>query len=738
MKVFVAIVPTLLLACSQGAELDDQIVEENSSDVIGSNADPGARITFNQVGLSVGLDRRNEPASAGAFTSTGTYPYGGLLADLNNDGLLDYYAVNHGQHPHLSGLFLNNGAGGFGQNLFTVSLLASRVSFPNLDLSNEIKFVGDLTGDGRVDLYFVSWSGRGVMCVNQGVVQRSDWTGPSYLCTGTTDGLAFQDVNGDGRIDVLGLDITNFDPYTAYYSQSAQYLWRLNNGTADITSWPTTTDFLSLRVTDPSAAAAPFVDLNNDKIPDKVVGIVQPPGSRGPNATATGGLRVFIGQASGSYVQQTQTGLEAVTQPITRIEDVNDDGCLDIGTDPTGYRDNQNWYVQNRVGSTCNVTFTSTARTALPYYPGFRRYAVDVDNSGVLSKVVIIHKAYGNNDGRPGGVSIYRKQVDNSYAVVTPSQSGIAINGTDSTEFYANSLTPGDWNDDGRVDLAGVGSRTIPGTDAGFALWSSTLTTTNSWIKVALPSVTGFFRGAATIEVFDAGFVGDPSHLVTPPKVLYTGKVWPTQTYHFGIGTRSGVDVRVTFPDGRQATRTGVTPTSRISMQPTTIGAEPVVAVAIATPTTVAVGERITFSGIGSSAPGSSIVRYDWDLGNGLSISGGTEYYAYSQPGTYAVRLKVTDANGNTATASVTVVVTASIAPPIAIANTVFTPSIPSTFRAVRVEWYFDGNLASVATAAPFSYSLNLSPAAGAHQITARAFDSAGTRSDSPPVTIQN
>lgn len=738
MKVFVVIVPTLLVACSQGAELDDPAIAVVASDVIGSNADPGARITFNQVALSVGLDRRNEPASAGAFLSTGTYPYGGLLADLNNDGLLDYYAVNHGQHPHLSGLFLNNGAGGFGQNLFTVSLLPSPVSYPNLDLSNEIKFVGDLTGDGKVDLYFVSWSGRGVMCVNQGVVQRADWTGPSYLCSGTTDGLSFQDVNGDGRIDVLGLDITNFDPYTAYYSQSAQYLWRLNNGTPDITSWPTTTDFLSLRVTDPSAAAAPFVDLNNDKIPDKIVGIVQPPGSRGPNATATGGQQVYIGQVSGGYVQQTQTGLEAVTQPITRIEDVNDDGCLDIGTDPTGYRDNQNWYVQNRVGTTCSVTFAPVARTALPYYPGFRRYAVDVDNSGVLSKVVIIHKGYGTNDNRPGGVSIYRKQLDNSYAVVTPTQSGIAINGTDPTEFYADSLMAGDWNDDGRMDLSGVGSRTIPGTDAGFALWSSTLASTNSWIKVALPSVTGFFRGAATIEVFDAGFVGDASHLVTPPKVLLTGKAWPTQSYHFGIGTRSAVDVRVTFPDGRQATRTGVTPTSRISMQPTTTTTQPVVAVAVVTPTTATVGQRITYSGVGSSSAGSSIVRYDWDLGDGGTMSGGTEFYAYSRPGTYIVRLRVTDSNGNTGTTSVTVGVADTTAAAISIANTVFTPNIPSTFRAAKVEWYFDGNLATVATAAPFSYSLNLTPAAGAHQIVARAIDGSGARSDSPPVTIQN
>ncbi|HEX2690313.1 MAG TPA: VCBS repeat-containing protein [Kofleriaceae bacterium] len=564
-KVFLTIGLGLPLACGPGGDE----VESAQQPAIGSNSDPDPSIAFTQVGRTVGIDRSREPPSAGVFHPTGTLAYGSWLADLDGDGRLDYFAVNHSQTPHLSGLFINNGAGGFGKNLFTVSFQPSTVSFPNLDLSNEMRFVGDLTGDGLVDFYFVSWSGFGVMCVNRGVAQHADWTGPSYLCFGTTDGVAFADVNGDGKIDVLQLDATNFDVYTAYYSQTAPYVWRLNNGTPNIQTWPTTTSFLALRVTDPSAAAAPFVDLNNDGIPDKIVGIVLPPARRGPHSTSTGGQQVFLGQANGTYVLKTATGLEAATAPITRIEDVNDDGCLDIGTDITAYRDNQTWYLQNKTGATCNVTFTATPRTALPYYPGYKRYSVDIDNSGLLSKVVIIHNGYGSNNGRPGGVSIYRTLPNGSYSVITPTQSGINIDGTAPSEFYADNLSPGDWNDDGRLDLGGTGSDTIPNADTGFALWTSALATTNSWIKVTLPSVTGFFTGTATIELFDAGFVGDATHLVTPPKVLYTGKAWASQVYHFGIGTRSSVDVRVTFPDGRQIVRAGVAPASRIAIQPT-------------------------------------------------------------------------------------------------------------------------------------------------------------------------
>ena len=531
--------------------------------------DPDPRITFTQVAMAVGIDRRNEPASSGPFPPDPTVAYGAWLADLDGDGRLDYYAVNHGQTPHLSGLFINDGAGRFGRNLFTVSLRRARGHDPRIWNSNEMRFVGDLTGDGLVDFYFLGWGGRGVMCVNRGVARHTDWTGPSFVCFGTTDGLAFADVDGDGRIDVLALAGTaNFDAYTAYYAHTARYVWRLNNGTPDIRTWPTTADFLALRVTDPSAVAAPFVDLDGDRIPDKIVGVPLPAADRGRYGTATASHQVFLGQASGAYVLKAGTGLEAVTEPITRIEDINDDGCLDVGTDATGYRDNQSWYIQNRSGSTCTVTFTATPRTALPCYPGFKRYPVDIDNSGRLSKVVLVHRAYGNDDGRPAGATICRRLRDGTYAVIAPEQSGIDITASSDIEFYGDNLSPGDWNDDGRIDLAGSGRADIPGSDSGFALWTSRLETTNRWIKITLPTVTGFFAGSASIEVFDAGFAGDRTRLVTPPRVLYPGKAWASQVYHLGIGTRTAVDVRVTFPDGRQAVRRGVEPRSRITIDP--------------------------------------------------------------------------------------------------------------------------------------------------------------------------
>ncbi|HEX3482031.1 MAG TPA: PKD domain-containing protein [Kofleriaceae bacterium] len=697
---------------------------------IGSPADPAPGVTFTQVGLSAGIDRSREPATAGPFNGSNTEAYGAWLADLDGDGRLDYYAVNHGQSPHSSGLFLNTGTGGFGPNLFTVGLQPSGVDPPNLGNSNEMRFVGDLNGDGLVDFFFLGWSGFGTLCINQGVAQHADWTGPSFTCYGTADGLAFADVNGDGKIDVLSLDIAGFDTYTAYYAQTASYVWRLNNGDPDINHWPTTRDFAALRPTDPSAwAAAPFVDLDNDGIPDKIVGIPGAEGNRGGYGTSPLGQQVFLGRPDGTYALQAATGLESVTQPITRIEDINGDGCLDIGTDLTGYRDNQSWYVQNKTGSICTATFTATPRTALPFFPGFKHYSVDIDNSGLLSQAVVIHAGYGNNDGRPGGVSLYRKLPDGGYTAITPTQSGIDLN-----EFYADNLSPGDWNDDGKLDLGGSGNP-CSGSDSGFGLWTSNLATTNRWIKVTLPTVTGFFAGAATIEVFDAGFAGDPAHLVTPPRQLTTGRAWASQVYHFGIGTRSAVDVRVTFPDGRQVVRSAVAPASRIAIQP--ISNAPPVAVASAQPTAVAIGEAVAFDGSASSDPDGSVVAYRWDFGDGAQATAATASHAYAAAGAYVATLTVTDDAGSTATSALTISVADTVAPAIAITGAVFTPAVSDNVGVVKVEWRFDGALVATATAAPFSYALDLTPGAGPHTLVARAFDAAGNTTDSAPIAIQ-
>ena len=236
--------------------------------------------------------------------------------------------------------------------------------------------------------------------------------------------------------------------------------------------------------------------------------------------------------------------------------------------------------------------------------------------------------------------------------------------------------------------------------------------------------------------MFDAGFVGDASHLVTPPKLLTTGRAWASQVYHFGIGTRSAVDVRVTFPGGRQVVRAAVAPASRIVVQPTSD--LPPTAVAAAQPTSVAIGQAVAFDGSASSDPDGTIASYSWDFGDGSHATAASPSHAYASAGAFVARLTVTDDSGSTATATVTIHVADTTPPAIRITGAVFTPAVSDDVGVVKVEWYFDGGLSATTTAAPFSYTLNLTPMAGLHTLIARAFDAAGNAVDSAPITVQN
>jgi PKD repeat protein len=93
------------------------------------------------------------------------------------------------------------------------------------------------------------------------------------------------------------------------------------------------------------------------------------------------------------------------------------------------------------------------------------------------------------------------------------------------------------------------------------------------------------------------------------------------------------------------------------TVQPVTVGAGSAPAADfLINPTTANVGETVFFNGTVSSAgTGHSIVRYDWNFGDGNRRSGSNVSHVYSVAGTYNVMLTVTDEVGQTAQAVKTV-----------------------------------------------------------------------------------
>jgi PKD repeat protein len=88
-------------------------------------------------------------------------------------------------------------------------------------------------------------------------------------------------------------------------------------------------------------------------------------------------------------------------------------------------------------------------------------------------------------------------------------------------------------------------------------------------------------------------------------------------------------------------------------------------AVIYATPNPMKIAPYTTlFSGLDSTSTSSTVVRWNWDFGDGGDGNPQTDeemlvVHRYDNPGTYTVALTVTDANGSTNTTSTSVVVTA-------------------------------------------------------------------------------
>lgn len=209
----------------------------------------------------------------------------------------------------------------------------------------------------------------------------------------------------------------------------------------------------------------------------------------------------------------------------------------------------------------------------------------------------------------------------------------------------------------------------------------------------------------------------------------------PTHTYTVA-GTYNAV-LTVTDDNGATDTAT-VTITANANQAPT--------AVANATPTAGQVPLTIAFVGGGSTDADGSIVGYSWDFGDSNTANTADVSHTYGATGTYNAVLTVTDDNGATDTASITIDVNpVPNVPPTAVASCVPTSgkepltvvcnssgSSDSDGTIVGWQWDFgDGYTANTASA---SHAI---AAAGNYTVTLTVTDNAGGQStDTVDVTV--
>lgn len=94
-------------------------------------------------------------------------------------------------------------------------------------------------------------------------------------------------------------------------------------------------------------------------------------------------------------------------------------------------------------------------------------------------------------------------------------------------------------------------------------------------------------------------------------------------------------------------------------------------------------GATATFNGSGSNDPDGTIVSYSWSFGDGSNGSGVSVQHAYASPGTYSVRLTVTDDDGASDTTTQQVSVTEAAKPDLIAGSLSYSPPRPAIGESV-------------------------------------------------------
>lgn len=373
------------------------------------------------------------------------------LADLDGDGRLD--AVTSGSAVTV---LRGNGDGTFQPPVFYAP-------------GNYSTAIADFNGDGHADVAATDSSGEISLLINDGsgaFAAARDYNLPVLYC------MTAADINDDHLNDVLSTD----------FSGNLYVLYGQPDGTLGSP--------VPLGITN-SGGCISVADFNKDGIPDLVI-------------QSDSGLSILYGKGDGTFTPGSQ--LQIPFSPgIVRIGDLNNDGILDlvVYTLPGGIQ----VYIGNKDGSfTLNRTHISTPDTNL--------ILTDVDGDGNLDLVdgsVFFlgdgHGGFGpaqnlgfyalaapdlNGDQKPDFISV------ENNALVTYLNSGndrfslTAAYAPGLTYFYGP-LAMGDFNHDGRIDLA-FGLSVLLGSGDG------TLQNAINYVTGVQPSYAGYVNVAADLN----------------------------------------------------------------------------------------------------------------------------------------------------------------------------------------------------------------------------------------------
>jgi FG-GAP-like repeat/FG-GAP repeat len=336
------------------------------------------------------------PTSWAAVVSPVSLPGGGFSAvvtgDFNNDGKLDLVVANN-EGDNVS-ILLGNGSGTFQP---AVSYSAGAGTLPDAIAA------GDFNGDGKLDLAVASNGGVGNVSILLGNGDGTLQPAVEYLAASNPSSIAVGDFNGDGKLD---LAVAN--------SGSNNVSILLGNGDG------TFQNALNFNVgSSPSSVAVG--DFNGDDKLDLAVA-----------NNVSGNVSMLLGNGDGTF--QPAADFDAGSDPSSvAVGDFNGDGRLDLAVANNG-SSNVSILLGNGDG-----TFQSAVDFGSGTGSNPEAVALGDFNGDEKLDLAVANFASGN-------VSILLGNGDGTFQPATDYTAGIGVS--------PGALVVGDFNGDGRVDLA--------------------------------------------------------------------------------------------------------------------------------------------------------------------------------------------------------------------------------------------------------------------------------------------